>query len=227
MDVFLVYSIRIDILFVSITGISATSSLISNGIVANGGAYYMISRSLGAQFGGAIGLMFYVANAVGCPMYLVGFAETIVGLSGGNTLMVEGWDLQIVGILSLLFICIICFAGLKYVVKFQLVLLAILVLSILAFIIGALVPSLHDDFPAWTNIGSQNLWSDYNRDAAYKGKDVNGTFVELTCAYQEKGTPNKIMLNANDTLQKLDGTVTFSCTCVFSCSNWYYGRCKY
>ena len=87
--------------------------------------------------------------------------------------------------------------------------LGILVLSILAFIIGALVPSLHDDFPAWTNIGSQNLWSDYNRDAAYKGKDVNGTFVELTCAYQEKGTPNKIMLNANDTLQKVDGTVTF------------------
>ena len=43
----------------------------------------MISQ-LGAQFGGAIGLMFYIANAVGCPMYLVGFAETIVGMSGGN-----------------------------------------------------------------------------------------------------------------------------------------------
>lgn len=204
-------SLLIILISVSITGISATSlsAISTNGIVANGGAYYMISRSLGAQFGGAIGLMFYVANAVGCPMYLVGFAETIVGLSGGNTLMVEGWDLQIVGVLSLLFICIICFAGLKYVVKFQLVLLGILVLSILAFIIGALVPSLHDDFPAWTNIGSQNLWADYNRDAAYKGKDVNGTFVELTCAYQEKGTSNKIMLNANDTLQKVDGTVTF------------------
>ena len=33
-----------------------------------------------------------------------------------------------------------------------------------------------------------------------KGKYVNGTFVELKCAYQEKGSTNKIMLNANDTL---------------------------
>eukprot|EP00943_MAST-04B_sp_MAST-4B-sp1_P000500 g500.t1 len=204
-------SLLIIMISVSITGISATSlsAISTNGIVANGGAYYMISRSLGAQFGGAIGLMFYVANAVGCPMYLVGFAETIVGMNDGNTLMVEGWDLQIVGVLSLLFICFICFAGLKYVVKFQLILLLILVLSIFAFIIGAFIPTLHDDYSAWTNVGSQNLWPDWNKEAAYKGKDVNGTFVELKCAYQEKGSTNKIMLNANDTLEKIDGTITF------------------
>ena len=95
--------------------------------------------------------MFYIANAVGCPLYLVGFAETIVGMSGGKTMMVDGWDLQIVGILSLILIAIICFAGLKYVVKFQLALLALLVLSILAFIIGAFIPSLHTNFSAWTS----------------------------------------------------------------------------
>ena len=42
-----------------------------------GGAYYMISRSLGPEFGGAIGLIFSVANAVAIAMYVVGFAETI------------------------------------------------------------------------------------------------------------------------------------------------------
>ncbi len=40
----------------------------------------MISRSLGPEFGGAIGLIFALANAVAVAMYVVGFAETIVDL---------------------------------------------------------------------------------------------------------------------------------------------------
>lgn len=42
-----------------------------------GGAYYMISRSLGPEFGGAIGVIFSVANTVAVAMYVVGFAETV------------------------------------------------------------------------------------------------------------------------------------------------------
>ena len=42
-----------------------------------GGAYFMISRSLGPEFGFAIGMVFSVANAVAIAMYVVGFAETI------------------------------------------------------------------------------------------------------------------------------------------------------
>lgn len=37
----------------------------------------MISRSLGPEFGGAIGLIFSVANAVAVSMYVVGFSETV------------------------------------------------------------------------------------------------------------------------------------------------------
>lgn len=44
---------------------------------STGGAYYLISRSLGPEFGGAIGLVFSVANAVAVAMYVVGFAETV------------------------------------------------------------------------------------------------------------------------------------------------------
>lgn len=40
----------------------------------------MISRSLGPEFGGAIGIVFSVANAVAVAMYVVGFAETIVNI---------------------------------------------------------------------------------------------------------------------------------------------------
>ena len=47
-----------------------------------GGAYYMISRSLGPEFGGSIGLIFSVANAVAVAMYVVGFAEVVQKLLG-------------------------------------------------------------------------------------------------------------------------------------------------
>lgn len=48
--------------------------------ISSGGAYYLISRSLGPEFGGSIGLIFAFANAVAVAMYVVGFAETVVDL---------------------------------------------------------------------------------------------------------------------------------------------------
>ena len=35
------------------------------------------NRSLGPEFGGAIGIIFSLANAIAVAMYVVGFAETV------------------------------------------------------------------------------------------------------------------------------------------------------
>jgi potassium/chloride transporter 9 len=53
------------------------SAIVTNGSMSGGGSYYMISRSLGPEFGGAIGLLFYLAYAIGCGFYLLGFATSI------------------------------------------------------------------------------------------------------------------------------------------------------
>lgn len=58
----------------------STSAICTNGDVKGGGAYFLISRSLGPEFGGAIGIVFSFANAVGAAMYVIGFAETLTNL---------------------------------------------------------------------------------------------------------------------------------------------------
>ena len=72
--------------------------------VISGGAYFMISRSLGPEFGGAIGIIFSVANAVAVAMYVVGFAETIrdilaVGINTNidsvNAIMKHGFNITL------------------------------------------------------------------------------------------------------------------------------------
>ena len=40
----------------------------------------MISRSLGPEFGGAIGLMFTLANSIAVSMYIIGFCESLVDM---------------------------------------------------------------------------------------------------------------------------------------------------
>lgn len=62
---------------VTIVTTMSMSAICTNGEVKGGGTYYMISRSLGPEFGGSIGIIFSLANAVAVAMYTVGFAETV------------------------------------------------------------------------------------------------------------------------------------------------------
>ena len=74
-----IYTILIVALATVVTTLTtiSMSAICTNGIVKGGGAYFLISRSLGPEFGGAIGLIFSLANAVAVSMYTVGFAETV------------------------------------------------------------------------------------------------------------------------------------------------------
>ncbi|XP_078608509.1 solute carrier family 12 member 2-like isoform X8 [Branchiostoma floridae x Branchiostoma japonicum] len=119
------------------------SAICTNGEVKGGGAYYLISRSLGPEFGGAIGLIFSLANAVAVAMYVVGFAETVRDLlKDNNALMTdETNDIRIVGCITIVLLLGITMLGMEWEAKAQLGLLVILVVAILNYFIGAFIPA--------------------------------------------------------------------------------------
>uniref|UniRef100_A0A672S8T1 Amino acid permease/ SLC12A domain-containing protein n=1 Tax=Sinocyclocheilus grahami TaxID=75366 RepID=A0A672S8T1_SINGR len=85
--------VLLSVVVTSVTCLSM-SAICTNGVVRGGGAYYPISRSLGPEFGGSIGLIFAFANAV--AVYVVGFAEIVVELlKESDSLIVDPWEAKV------------------------------------------------------------------------------------------------------------------------------------
>eukprot|EP00794_Sanderia_malayensis_P003357 gene3357-3846_t len=116
------------------------SAICTNGEVKGGGAYYLISRSLGPEFGGSIGIIFSLANAVGVALYVVGFAETIQKLmeQHGVIMVNPVNDIRIIGIIVVILLVGITLIGLEWVVRAQLLLLVILLISMADYFFGTI-----------------------------------------------------------------------------------------
>ncbi|NWT22079.1 S12A8 protein, partial [Cardinalis cardinalis] len=101
--------------------------------IGSGGVYSMISTVLGGQVGGTIGFLYIFGQCVAGAMYITGFAESIAGvLSLSNIWAVRGISLAV--LLGLLGINL---AGVKWIIRLQLLLLFLLAVSTLDFVIGS------------------------------------------------------------------------------------------
>ncbi|CAF1206413.1 unnamed protein product [Rotaria sordida] len=125
------------------------SAICTNGEVKSGGTYYLISRSLGPEFGGAIGLIFSFVNAVAAAMYAIGFAETIRDILKENNVkilgtVVDGESVNVVRIIGFITMTImlgIALTGMRGESIVQIILLITLSGSLLDFLIGSLMPT--------------------------------------------------------------------------------------
>uniref|UniRef100_A0A8C9FYC8 Solute carrier family 12 member 3 n=1 Tax=Pavo cristatus TaxID=9049 RepID=A0A8C9FYC8_PAVCR len=124
----------------TITGLSI-SAISTNGKVKSGGTYFLISRSLGPELGGSIGLIFAFANAVAVAMHTVGFAETVRDLlQEHNSLIVDPTnDIRIIGVLTVTVLLGISLAGMEWEAKILFFL--VILVSFINYLVGTVIPA--------------------------------------------------------------------------------------
>ena len=117
--------------------VMSVSAIATNGTVKGGGAYYMISRSLGPEFGGAIGIIFFIGQILNSSLNVVGFIEPLLvnfGRIDGDLfqLLPVGYFWQLLYSTLLLALCTgIALVGSKLVSKTALWLFLVLLFSTL------------------------------------------------------------------------------------------------
>ncbi|KAF2810067.1 uncharacterized protein BDZ99DRAFT_303231 [Mytilinidion resinicola] len=123
------------------------SAIATNGTVRGGGAYYLISRSLGPEFGGSIGIVFYLGFVFNTSMNAVGlidcFIENFGSMTGGwHQWMPEGFWWQYLWSTVVLLACTgICLAGSGLFARASNGLLAILLIATFSIPFSALIMS--------------------------------------------------------------------------------------
>ncbi|XP_071315881.1 solute carrier family 12 member 3-like [Trachinotus anak] len=129
---------------VTVTSVTALSisAIATNGRVISGGAYFMISRSLGPEIGGPIGMVFSFANALACALNTVGFAEVVRDLMQEfGVVMVDSVnDVRIVGVITVTVLLFISLAGMEWESKAQILFFTVLMVSFSNYFVGTFIP---------------------------------------------------------------------------------------
>ena len=123
---------------ISIATALSVASIATNRTVGAGGAYFMISRSLGAPAGAAIGFPLFMGQALGTTFYIVGFTESLRVLMPWMSTQVVGIITveKIVGTLVCIGITVLSIKSADLAIKAQYVVMVIIVLSLVSFFMG-------------------------------------------------------------------------------------------
>ena len=135
------------------------SSITTNIRIGSGGAFSLISQSLGLEIGGAIGIPFFFSQAIAVAMYIFGFRE------GLQSILPEFSPL-LLDIFIFVLVLTIAFISTSFAFKIQYVIMAIIILSLGSIVGGLFITELNYDF-VWfgsypgskeNNFGGSSFW---------------------------------------------------------------------
>ncbi|KAL3091353.1 hypothetical protein niasHS_007146 [Heterodera schachtii] len=163
----------------------SVSAVATNGVVEGGGAYFMISRNLGPEFGSAVGILFYLANTVATSMYLVGGIEilllylypemTIGGKNAHSDTAFLGMmsnNMRLYATLLLIVQFTIVAMGVRFVQLLAPVSLVCVILSILACYAGAVEKTISGNGQQVCMIGDHLLQTDAVLKGVFKNQSI-------------------------------------------------------
>ncbi|XP_046388301.1 solute carrier family 12 member 9 isoform X2 [Ischnura elegans] len=193
------FVIAYGILLFTVASVCAVST---NGAVEGGGAYFMISRTLGPEFGGSIGTLFFLANIVSSALYITGCAEGLVEnfgpsgylVSSGAVFLPDGrwWRFLYCSSLNAAALAV-CLVGASMFARTSVATLALVTMCLLCTLLSffiqhplqVVIPdanqlvqnATYHVFGNYTGLSSKtlkdNLFPEYGRDYTTEGQQVN------------------------------------------------------
>ena len=122
------------------------SAIATDRVVRVGGAYYMISRSLGIETGGAVGIPLYFAQALSVALYTLGFAESL-----SNSFPVLADYQTPIALITTLVVAGLAIQSADLAIRAQYFIMAAIVLSLVSLVFGS--PIAESDIGMWNVSG--------------------------------------------------------------------------
>ncbi|OEU61220.1 MAG: hypothetical protein BA870_00860 [Desulfuromonadales bacterium C00003094] len=128
------------------------SAVATNSRVGVGGAYFIISRSLGLEIGGAIGIPLFFSQTLSVTLYAYGLAESL-------RFVWPGIPVQPAAFIIILLVGALAVRGAQGALRLQVPILGLIVLSLLALAAGSLFNGQADRLLSSTSSGEVGFWT--------------------------------------------------------------------
>lgn len=132
-----------------LTGLSI-SAISTDQVVRAGGAYYMISRSLGIETGGAVGIPLFFAQALSVALYTLGFAESLAEVF-------PGLNQTLVALVTTILVTVLALKSAAIAIRAQYFIMVAIVLSLISLAFGHSVDP--TTVPPPETPGSVSFWA--------------------------------------------------------------------
>ena len=191
------------------------SAIATNGKISAGGPYFVISRNLGVEMGGAIGCIFYLGTTFAASMYVLGAVESFQ--TGFYLKDQFTFDLQVEALILVFCMAFTVHVGVKYVNMAATPFLMVVFLSIFSAVLGSFLylgGIWQGDVSDGADVKNDNWSEDFEAD---EETGITPTFFSLVGLFYPSVTgimagSNRSGVLANPSRDIPIGTISAICT---------------